>query len=766
MRLTAAEAPVDPQWQQGADLFARRHWADAERALLAYAKRTPPPVLRADALVRAGVCRLMLRDAPGARRHFEKAAYDEVARRKSPAAVAEAFDRLHRLHLEEGSPAALRARVLDDCRRRLPQCAVLPKMYEREGDALLAAGRHSQSLECYVSAGRGLSPGGTNTLRLLRGCLSASPPPLDESAAACYAAAAAAKPTCAAALCTLLSRRGEGWLAEDVRARMLLESGKAAEAAAAWETMLRRRRGPPDRIAFARCEALSAGEPEKGIAALEEWLERYPDSPLRERAAACHALLLARHGDLAEAVSRLEAFLKEHPGSRYAPEADRALANARTASKRLEQIKTAQAARDDERRRDPALAGLEQAEALLARNRFDAAAKSFMDFNNRRGHPLWGRAWFGLGKARHALGDTQGALAAWDDLWRRSLADTNILCAARARRAAGDAWLEDLSEPARALKAYDEAAASGGFTDAAFDLNRGLALLMLGRAPEATAIFTRRRDAAGEDKVEFLRWDHLVEQCAAGRLAPPPRGLLPAERRARADLALADGLLAAGEHSRALRLYRRAAAPLAGREGADRCDLQTALTLAALGRTKDALALYARFEREHRRSPLAPAALLYAGTLCASPRVGSFREAREWFAKTAANHPGTPEAEAAEFYTATLAWRGREWAEAERLHKAFAAAHPDSPLTRVALDERLPAIAKKSLAVPLHDPVDRTVTVYVRPHDRKRKAIPIVKTSAYNAHLDIRPASGYVLVDSGIIDQDSRGSAVLWTGPN
>ena len=132
-----------------------------------------------------------------------------------------------------------------------------------------------------------------------------------------------------------------------------------------------------------------------------------------------------------------------------------------------------------------------------------------------------------------------------------------------------------------------------------------------------------------------------------------------------------------------------------------------ALTLAALGRTKDALALYARFGSEHRRSPLAPAALLYAGTLCAGPRVGDFKEAREWFAKTAANHPGTREAVAAEFYTATLAWRDRKWIEAERLHKAFAASHPDSPLARVALDERLPAIAKKSLAVPLHDPVDR-----------------------------------------------------------
>jgi len=41
-RLHAAEAPVDPRWRQADDLYAGRHWADAEKALLAYAKRTPP----------------------------------------------------------------------------------------------------------------------------------------------------------------------------------------------------------------------------------------------------------------------------------------------------------------------------------------------------------------------------------------------------------------------------------------------------------------------------------------------------------------------------------------------------------------------------------------------------------------------------------------------------------------------------------------------------------------------------------------------------
>jgi hypothetical protein len=183
-------------------------------------------------------------------------------------------------------------------------------------------------------------------------------------------------------------------------------------------------------------------------------------------------------------------------------------------------------------------------------------------------------------------------------------------------------------------------------------------------------------------------------------------------------------------------------------------------------KTKDALDLYARFGREHCRSPLAPAALLYAGTLCAGPRMNDFAKAREWFARIAAGHPGTREAEAAEFYTATLAWRGRKWTEAEKLHKAFAANHPGSPLARVALDERLPAIAKKSLAVPLHDPVDRVLEVFVRPNDRKRKAIPITKNGAYNAHLDIKPASGYKLVRSAIVDQNSRGAGDLWTGPD
>ncbi len=160
VRLRANPVPPDPDRARAEALFAKRHWADAEKAFMDYANRMPTPPDRAEAWVKAGVCRLERRDAAGARRRFEQAAYDEAARRRSPEAVAEAFDRLHMLHLGQGASAAVRARLLDDCRRRLPDCAALRRMQEREGDALLASNQPRQALSCYIAAGSGLSPGG------------------------------------------------------------------------------------------------------------------------------------------------------------------------------------------------------------------------------------------------------------------------------------------------------------------------------------------------------------------------------------------------------------------------------------------------------------------------------------------------------------------------------------------------------------------------------------------------------------------------------
>lgn len=65
-RLRADQAPPDPALAGAEALFKKRLWADAEKALLSYVGRVPPPPDRAGALVKAGVCRQMLRDAPGA----------------------------------------------------------------------------------------------------------------------------------------------------------------------------------------------------------------------------------------------------------------------------------------------------------------------------------------------------------------------------------------------------------------------------------------------------------------------------------------------------------------------------------------------------------------------------------------------------------------------------------------------------------------------------------------------------------------------------
>ena len=488
-------------------------------------------------------------------------------------------------------------------------------------------------------------------------------------------------------------------------------------------------------------------------------------APARTGREARHALLLAASGDLDRAIPLLQAFQQMHPTSRYALEVAQALARAQGTAKQIAKLDADRAVKEKQRRDDPALASLERGEKLLAKERFAQAAKELMAFRNLRQHPLWGRAWYGLGRAYDGLGQSEKALAAWDDVWRRGSAGTNILMAAESRRAAGDVYLNDLADPARALAAYnDTLRVSPTLDDGAFDLNRGLALLMLGRSADASAVFTARRDRAGEDKIEFLRWDNLVRQCAAGRLAPPPAGILPTQRRAQADLAMADVFLAGGRFERALRHYRHAARPLAGQTGEDRCALGMAQSLTALGRAPEALRIFGHFKEKFGRSPLAPEALLRAGVLSASPRINNFRQARQWFALVANNHPGTDAARAAEFYDATLAWRSCKWTEAEKLYKAFAANHPDSPLAQTISAKILPAIAKKSLNAPMDAGSANGNTIRVCPTDRKRSAFQIEPPEGYSTHLIVVGCLPFK--ETHIEDVDARGGTTMWLGPN
>ena len=751
-------ATADEAVSRGDDAFRHNRWTEAEGLYLDAAGRVPRSPRYAEAMRKAGQCRVKLKDYRKARKHFEAATGDARSRKDSPDEAARAFSELHALLLEHGDAAA-RERVLADFRRALPDSPRLPRAFEREGDACLSAGSHGKAAAFYRAAGSGLSPCGTNILAIAEASRPGASAAVSDDDLRRYAAILAERPELAKPLCDLLASRRDGWRAEDAYASFLLDGKKPAEAAAVWESMLKGRRGPADRIAFRRAEAVASQDSTKGMDALREWLSRHGGSPLRERAEFALAMLVARTAPPTEASAAIEGFLAAYPDSPLAGEAKAALAKAKRAGKEMAKAEADAAARKDAAAKDPFGASLRKAEVLLSANRPQEALPIFRKLAETRREPRWGRAVLGLGRALRDSGDTDAALEAWDGLWRRARAEAGIACAAEARRAMGDALLEDRGDPAKALAAYDEAAARDPAvcSDAAFDRGRAVALLALGRGGEALPqIAARREEAEKGDPAEALRWRRLEALCAAGRAVPPS----PSDRPARVSLALADGFFASGDYRAARKRYRAASRLFGDRAGADEADLGEALSLAAAGKAKEALAAYLAFGKNHRGSPLAPLALLRAGTLQASPALGDAKKARKIFERLMADHPRSKEAVAAEFYVATLAWRAGRWAEAKALHEAFVANHPDSPLIPAIVHERIPAMERKSQAAKIDL---GTYEVKVGPKDRKRKAIPISSESAVHATLEIRPANGHSLDFSAIVEQDSRGAGALWT---
>ena len=117
---------------QGDDAFRRSRWTEAEGFYLDAAGRVPRSPRYAEAMRKAGQCRVRLKDYRKARKHFEAVTGDARARRESPGEAARAFSDLHALLLEQGDAAA-RERLVADFRRALPDSPRLPRVGEREG---------------------------------------------------------------------------------------------------------------------------------------------------------------------------------------------------------------------------------------------------------------------------------------------------------------------------------------------------------------------------------------------------------------------------------------------------------------------------------------------------------------------------------------------------------------------------------------------------------------------------------------------------------
>jgi len=492
----AAGAPADTASARAESMYSRQQWTDAEAAFLACAAHAPGTAAAAGAHVKAGLCRLKTRDEKGASALFRQVADDPAAAKSAPDAAASAFDQLHLLLLKQEKRPA-REKLIARCRKALPGHPVNARIAEREGDARLTAGASDKALDFYALAGAGLSGTGSNIVRLI----SAPKPgilrqPLTQADADRLSAVAAARPDCGLALCGILSKRGDGWRAEDVRARIYSSQKKFAEAIAVWESLLKAGEGPADACALAAAETrgFMLGDHARAAALYAEWLTRHPGSPLREKAEYQRAGALWMSGDFAGAVSAFESFLATHPSGRYAEEARRTLGRARSD---LENRRRAEALAAAGKTADGPLADdLALAERKLRGGLPAEAVKVFNHFRGKHAHPQWGRAWYGYGLCRRALGEPEKALDAWDEVLRQAALFTNTLCAAECRRARADVWFEDLAEPDKALPEYLAARASlpPDRTDPALEQRVAQALLALGRGAEARPLFEAFRE--------------------------------------------------------------------------------------------------------------------------------------------------------------------------------------------------------------------------------------------------------------------------------
>ena len=692
----AAGAPADTASARAESLYSRQQWTDAETAFLACAARAPGTAAAAGAHVKAGLCRLKTRDEKGASALFRQVADDPAAAKSAPDAAASAFDQLHLLLLKQEKRPA-REKLIARCRKALPGHPVNARIAEREGDARLTAGASDKALDLYALAGAGLSGTGSNIVRLI----SAPKPgiirqPLTQADADRLSAVAAARPDCGLALCGILSKRGDGWRAEDVRARIYSSQKKFAEAIAVWESLLKAGVGPADELGLVLAEtrAFQLGDHARAAKDYGEWLTRFPSSPLREKAEYQRAGVLWLSGDFAASVDRFEAFLREYPESRFHEAATQTLARARADLTFQRKAAETAAAEAD---KDPLSADLTAAEFKIREGRHDEALKLVASFRGKQSHPQWGRAWCRYGQCRRELGEPEKAIEAWDEVVRQAALFTNTVFATECRRGRADTRFEDFADPEKALGDYlaVRAAQPPDKADPALEQRIAQTLLALGRGAEARPVFEAFRKRESGDPLRVRYWDGLIALCTGPAVVFDAR--TSEERRADALRRVADIHFAAERWDKAASLYLKAAKAAPAAEAAAWSDMQRARCLAYQDKTEKALAVYDLFKRDRRKSAWADDSLLRAGVLCTGPVADSER-AKTYFREILQNHPDGDRVQDALLYLATLSWWTGEWREAERLHRAFLEKYPESPFREEFLTVRLPAIAERRIA--------------------------------------------------------------------
>lgn len=674
--------------------FGKGNWSNAEKAFLQHSKDAKDRSNALRSKYMAGICRIKMGNEDGALSLFGEITGNLSSAKVAPDVLGDAFDQSHLIYTRQ-KKTANRVKLAGECCKALSGSPAAGRICEREADAYLCEKAIVKAIGFYSRADVALSPCGTNILMLLSlpkaGELNAAP--LSEGDARRLAFVLAERENCGLALCDILSKAKDGWRAQDVLARMNAAQGLHREAVAIWDALVKARQGPVEEIALACADTVAkAGSAADAATRYAAWLASYPNSKSYERTSAHYVSALWAACRFAETVKEGEAFLATYPQSIFRQSVQDTLKKAQADLKN--QQERTQAAEDKKKNADPLLIALERAERNFEQKRYTDAHRDFLQFQNRQTHPLWGRAWYGYGRATLALGDTERALNAWDEVIRRTATFPNTLCGAECRYARADFFFEDLAEPAKALPDYlalRGLTPPGARPDKALEQRIGMTLLALGRGAEAKLIFNTLKETEADDPVRALFWEKLIALCDKPQ---PALTSMDSTRRANALRDVADIHFTAERWRLAESTYRKAIRASVKGDDAAWCEMQCARCLAYQGDYRGALTIYDKFKRDYQKSIWASDALLRAGVLCAGP-MDNLANAVRYFKDLLEICPSGRRAEDALLHLASLTWWSGEWKEAERLHREFLRKYPQTPLKEEFEAFRLPLIAQK-----------------------------------------------------------------------
>jgi tetratricopeptide (TPR) repeat protein len=468
------------------------------------------------------------------------------------------------------------------------------------------------------------------------------------------------------------------------------------------------------RANMARIKALEMNDP-RGLEELQKLSQAPLSKPLLTRVRYWYAGALLKQRKLPEAAVEFKRFIKDFPETVEIDLAKGYLVQCETSIKDQEarnqkhrvdleaRQKAAEAVKSAVKAPDRSVVLFQEAEALRKEGNYKDAAKKYEAIRFQGFGPNLDKALARLGGCRYALGDVPAAMEAWEGALKLPASPTNAAIRASCLMSLGSAYLNDLTDPVKAGKRFEELLARYPDSTNAVEasVKWAIALLYQDRPKEAERLLLAAQEKRGkppEGPRDEIR--RLLQICKGGQW-----GLLATlkDRKRNAEverwLRLAELQFAAYDYKRAWKAYDQVVklGPDGGEGGY--ALMQSARCWNQLGEHDKALSLYKLFKDEpYNTSPYADDALIRAGVIQVSYK-NNLKAGAGLFRYVTENLQGGDMAPMAYFRLGTILMWQRDWAQSKEVYQAFIRLYPNNPcvpyIKNIRLKEIERCLAKK-----------------------------------------------------------------------